>query len=110
MAAYLPERRDDVLTLHLLEAPTGRRRRRRREVAVGRRDEPHIHAPRARAAHPEEGPGLERSEDLDLAVRLHLTDLVQEERAAVGQLDEPRLGAHRAREGPLLVAEQLGLE
>ena len=63
-----------------------------------------------RAADAEEHPGLEHAQQLHLAVGLHLADLVEEERAAVGQLDEPGLGADRAGERALLVAEQLGLE
>ena len=62
------------------------------------------------AADPEERAGLQRAQQLHLAVGLHLADLVEEERAAVGQLDEPGLGGDRAGEGALLVTEQLGLE
>ena len=39
-----------------------------------------------------------------------LADLVEEERAAVGQLELPELARVRAGEGALLVAEQLGLD
>ena len=42
--------------------------------------------------------------------RRHLADLVEEERAAVGLLEEALLVAQRAGEGAALVAEQLALE
>ena len=80
------------------------------EVAVGRGHDAHVHPARPCPAHAEERPGLERPQELDLAVRLHLTDLVEQQRAAVGELHEPGLGAHRSRERALLVAEQLGLQ
>ena len=40
----------------------------------------------------------------------HVADLVEEQRAAVGQLDEADLAALRGRVGALLVAEQLALD
>src|SRR5690606_42132753 len=46
---------------------------------------------------------------LPIYVRLHLGDLVQEERPSVRQLERPRLLVHRTGEGPLLVAEELVL-
>jgi hypothetical protein len=42
--------------------------------------------------------------------RAHVSDLVEEERAAVGELDAPWLLRRSARERALLVAEDLGLE
>src|SRR5439155_894805 len=80
------------------------------EVAVGRRHEPDVHATRSRRAHAKEGAGLEGAQELHLAVRRQLADLVEQERAAVCQLHEPGLGAHRAGERALLVAEELRLE
>src|SRR6185295_2438521 len=60
-----------------------------------------------RAAQPEvevaaEPPGLD--------VERHLADLVEEQRAAVGALDQALLGGDRAGERAALVAEQLALE
>jgi hypothetical protein len=40
----------------------------------------------------------------------HLTDLVEEDRALVGELEAALSHGHRAGERPLLVTEQLGLE
>ena len=42
--------------------------------------------------------------------RRHVAHLVEEQRAAAGLLEAPRPGGHRAGEGALHVAEQLGLE
>src|SRR5207248_11404387 len=53
---------------------------------------------------------LERAQEFRLQARLHLADLVQEQRAAVGLLeaaDPPPVGA---RERALLVSEELRLE
>jgi hypothetical protein len=45
-----------------------------------------------------------------LEAERHLADLIQEERAPVGELEAAGLAGHGARERALLVAEQLGLE
>ena len=80
------------------------------QIAVGGGHEPDVDPPRARGPDPEERPGLDRAQELHLAIRLHLADLVEEQGAAVGELDQPRLGPDRAGERALLVTEQLGLE
>ena len=49
---------------------------------------------------------LERAEQLGLHVLLQLADLVEEQRAAVGELELAELLAHGAGERALLVAEQ----
>ena len=64
----------------------------------------------ARPAHAADLPLLERPEELALEGQRELADLVQEQGAAVGHLDQPRLRLDSAREGTLLVAEQLGLQ
>ena len=55
-------------------------------------------------------PSCEHAQQLRLQRRGHLGDLVEEERAAVGQLEaaQPPLGG--AGEGAALVAEQLALD
>src|SRR5581483_9793385 len=86
------------------------RAHRLREVAVRGGHDANVDRARPRAADAEEHAGLERAQQLHLAVRFHLADLVKEQRAAVGEIDESRLGAHGTGEGALLVAEQLGLQ
>ena len=53
---------------------------------------------------------LERPEQLGLQLERQGADLVEEQGAAVRQLEQARLGGDRAGEGALLVAEQLALE
>ena len=53
---------------------------------------------------------LENAQQLHLHVDAHVADLVQEQRAAVGQLETPNARGQRAREGAFLVTEQLALE
>ena len=55
-------------------------------------------------------PLCERAQELDLEARRHLADLVEEERAAVGFLEQALLVRGRARERALDVAEELRLE
>ena len=78
-----------------------------REVPVGRADQPE------RALAPRVAPdALERAllddaQQLGLERHRELADLVEEERAAVGQLERALAGGGRAGEGALLVAEEL---
>src|SRR5207247_1719214 len=53
---------------------------------------------------------LQRAQELHLDVRRDLGDLVEEERAAVGALEAAGARRDGAREGALLVAEELALE
>ena len=55
-------------------------------------------------------PLLERPEKLALEGQRELADLIQEQRPPVGQLDQARFRLDRAREGALLVTEQLALQ
>ena len=57
-----------------------------------------------------EGAGLEHAQQLDLQLERHLGDLVEEQRAAVGALEEALVLAVGAGEAALLVAEQLALD
>jgi hypothetical protein len=80
------------------------------EVPVGGDDEADVDVEGPAAADPFEGPLLDHAEELDLEGRGGVTDLVEEERAAVGQLEAALAGRDRPGEGPLLVAEQLRLQ
>ena len=64
----------------------------------------------ARAADALELALLEHAEQLGLGFGGHLADLVEEERAAVGQLEPADPPGDGAGEGALLVAEQLALD
>jgi len=77
---------------------------------VGRGDHPHVDPDRVGRADPLELALLQHAEQADLGGHRDVADLVEEDRAAVGRLEEPLLVALRAGEGALHVAEQLRLE
>ena len=81
-----------------------------REVAVGRRDDAHVDADRLVAADALELALLQHAQQLDLGLERQLADLVEEQRAAVRQLEAALVLADRAGERALLVAEQLALD
>ena len=76
-----------------------------------RRDDARVHRDLRAAAEARDDALLQHAQELGLHVERHVADLVEQDRAAGGELELARvaLGA-RAREGALLVAEQLGLE
>jgi hypothetical protein len=80
------------------------------EILVGRGDHPHIHRDGAGAPEPFHLALLQRAQELGLEVHAQAPHLVEEQGAAVGQLELAELARVRAGEGALLVAEQLGLE
>ena len=82
----------------------------RRQVAVGRGDQPHVDAERPRAAEALELVLLQHAQDLGLRVRAHVADFVEEQRAAVGLLEAADALLVGAGERALFVAEQLRFE
>src|SRR5437868_3278104 len=78
--------------------------------AVGRGDDPDVHAPRARRAERRQLAVLQEAQDLDLRLLGHLADLVQEEGPALGLLDETRLGLVGGGVGAGPITEQLALD
>jgi hypothetical protein len=80
------------------------------EVLVGGRHDPDVHRLAPRAAEPPDRAVLERREELGLERLREEADLVEEERAAVRELEASRLRVLRVGEGAPLDAEQLGLE
>src|SRR5262249_12356357 len=77
--------------------------------AIGRGDQAHVDPPRSAGPHREHLAFLDRPEQLRLDVLADLSDLVEEEGAAVGTLEAAGARGDRAGEGPLLVAEELAL-
>src|SRR5439155_20239229 len=77
---------------------------------VGRGDHPHVHRDRARGADRDERLLLHDAQELTLQLERDLRDLVEEERALVGEREETRSVAHRPGEGAVHVAEELRLE
>jgi len=83
---------------------------RRFEIAMGRRDQPHIHLDRAAAAHALQFALLQHAQQLGLKGRRDLADFVEEQRAAVGHFEAALARTHGAGKGTLLVAEEFRLE
>ena len=86
---------------HLHQAP---------EVLVGGGDDPNVHPDGFLPPHPVELPFLQDPEELGLGGEGHLSDLVQEDGAVLGQLEESPPGIDGPGEGTLLVAEELALQ
>ncbi len=82
----------------------------RLEIAVGGGEHPHIDAEGLLAAHALDRALLERAQQLRLQLRRHVADLVEEEGAAVGQLELAELALLGVGEGAPLVTEELGFE
>ena len=72
-----------------------------------RGDEAHVDVLRLERAHAHHFPLLDDAEELRLQRERQLADLVEEDGAAVGRLEETGLGAIGSGEGAALVAEQL---
>jgi len=75
-----------------------------------RRQDPNVRAARLGAADALEAALLDHAQQLDLHVDAHVTDLVQEQRAAVRELESPDTRGQRARERAFLMTEQLAFE
>ena len=80
------------------------------EVAVRRCDEPHIGPNDFLAADARELAVLQDVEQLGLQTQRHFTDLVEQQRSAVGRLELAGFLPIRAGERAFLVTEELGLE
>ncbi len=71
------------------------------QVAVGRAQHPHVDPERLVLAHPADLARFEEPEQLHLDALVQLADLVEEQRAAVGDLEEPLAVRVGPGEGPL---------
>src|SRR5690606_8114527 len=80
------------------------------EVAVGGGDDAHIDADTRLAAEAAQGAVLQHPQQVDLHPRAQLTDLVEKEGAAVGELEEAALSVCGPGEGALFVAKELAGE
>src|SRR5262249_58985606 len=77
-----------------------------RQIAIGGGHDANVRASFLRVAYALEGPILKEAQELGLNLRGQLTDLVQEQRAAVGHLDAADAVGDRSRERASFVAEQ----
>ena len=80
------------------------------QVAVGGADHPHVHRDGLFAADQLEGLLLQHPQQLDLEGRAELAHLVEEQRAAVGQLETALLVADGPGERSAHVPEKLGFQ
>jgi hypothetical protein len=80
------------------------------QVAVGGRDHAHAHADGPLAADAVELALLEHPQELGLRGGMQVAHLVQEDGAAIGQLELAAAHADGARKRSLLVAEQLAFQ
>ena len=80
------------------------------EVAVGRRDQADVDPEGLHPAHALEFGLLDRPQELHLGLLGDLADLVEEEGAAVGELEASRPRGDRPGEGAALVTEELALD
>ena len=74
---------------------------------MGGRHDSHVHLGGACGADLFDLPLLNQAQDSDLQLQGHLADFVQQDRAAIGNLDLTFLVSKRAGEGALHVSEQL---
>ena len=81
-----------------------------REILAGGRDDGDVQGLVARAAEATHRALLDDLQQLRLQRDRQQADLVEEDRPAIGRLEESRLGLPRVGEGAALEAEQLGLE
>ena len=68
------------------------------QIPIGRSQHPDVHAPRRILADALELALLQDAQELRLQIRGNLADLVEEQRAAVGELEPPDPVAHGAGE------------
>ena len=80
------------------------------EIAIRRCDDANVDGVRAVVADALVLALLQHAQQLALQIERNLADLVEEDRAAVGELETPDPIAMRARERAFHVAEELALE
>jgi len=109
----LPQRRqrqrDDAQAVEQVGAETPRAHL-RREIAVGRGDQPHVDRLRVDRAQRPHLALLDRAEQLRLEPERQLAHLVEEQRAPLRGAEQTLGVAHRAGERAAQVAEQLALD
>ena len=96
------------LKLVLFESPGAEERLNHLGVEVF--DDADVHADRCAGADAFEHAFLQHTEELGLNLGRHFADLIEQERAVVGQFEAALAEFLGAGEGPLFVAEEFGLE
>src|SRR5437016_13845032 len=80
------------------------------EIAIRRGDHPHVHPKRPARPHGFELLLLENAKKLHLRLEGQLADLVEEDRAAIGELEAADAALQGTGEGTLHMSEQLALD
>jgi hypothetical protein len=80
------------------------------EILIRRADHPHVHMDGTAAAHRADLPFLEHPQELGLRGEGEISDLVEEEGAGVGLLEQPLAIPVGTGEGTADMAEDLALE
>src|ERR1700693_57003 len=80
------------------------------QILMGRRDEPDVHLTIVHVSQTPEAPFFQDLEQLGLDLKVHVSDLVEKQRAAVRAPQQSDLSRDGSRERPSFVAEELGLE
>ena len=80
------------------------------EVLVGRADDASVDRDRGAAADPLDHPLLKEAQQLDLERQRDVADLIEEQGAALRQLDLARRRLDRPGKSAALISEQLGLK
>ena len=80
------------------------------KVSIRRGDDAHIHRARAIFTELLELAFLQDTQQLALEFERHFADFIQEQRAAIGQLESADTVLHRSRKGATDVAEEFALE
>ena len=80
------------------------------QVAIGGGNHPHVDVHRARASESLELPLLQDAQQLRLELDRKVTDLVEEQRPAMRDLEPPGLAGMRTGESAALASEQLALD
>src|SRR5262249_52243428 len=81
-----------------------------RQISVGCGHNAHVHANYLRSTHPEQLLALDDPQYFRLSVGAHFCDLIEEDHAAVGELEETTFELHSSRKSTTLVAEELTLD
>src|SRR5512139_1396277 len=80
------------------------------QVSVRRRDDPYVDLDLSGAPDGIEGLGLKKPQKLSLERKRELSNLVEEHRPSVGDLQHSLFRSDRSREGPSLKAEEFRFE
>ena len=82
----------------------------RLEIPVRGGDDPHIERQIPQSPDPSKTPLFQYAQKLRLQVELQLPNLIEEDRSALGLLEEPFFSGLRVREGTFLVAKEFALD